>query len=120
MINDDLNLVAASEFMLKNGYGVFSKKQHPDTGDWWLMINRSTVVDLLGREVNAELRIRGDGATLFDAVEDAFRKAGVYGLSWSLAKLDVRMRTLRDMLNGPEAKPQCKHGVSGGKCRECV
>lgn len=115
---NDLTLAAASEYMLARGYEVFSKKQCPDTGRWWIILEwpKSPVPS----PYNLSNRPKQWGDSLADAVEAAFEFHGWGGLAWKIAKLEGRVRALRDLIDPPKAKRTCPHGVSGGRCRQCV
>jgi len=108
---DHLTCVSAAKWMLKHGLEVFSRRERED-GVWW--------IDLV-RVGEGETRFRGEGMTLGAALEQAFAKLGIAGLEWKLHKLEDRIWVLTPK-GAPEPKRNraCPHGVSGGRCRQCV
>lgn len=106
---DNLDMVAAAEHLLECGGSVFSRKVETDRA--WIILER------------AEQRVRGEGTTPLEACTDAFTAMGIGGLRWALKRLDVRARALDELIAGPiprRRQPACRHGVSGGRCKECV
>lgn len=107
---DDLTLLGAAEWLLRHQWDLFSKKQSPDTGDWWVILYRVSRPD-------TDTRVKGEGATLTEAMEDAMAKAGIGGLRWKLHKLNLRLIQLQDLIE-PRKRKACRHGTTT-KCNEC-
>lgn len=121
MENGSLTLEAAAGWMLRHRIGIFSKKQMDDES-WWVMLADQVMCDPIGRSgpIPAERRVRGDGQSLAEAVEDALRRMGRGGLSWKLWKLETRIGHLARLLGAKEEGRLCKHGVpTGHKCKQC-
>lgn len=120
--------LAAATWMLENGVDMFSKKERDD-GSWWVILTKPSFVhlDLSTRppvDIPSQLRIRGDGLNLGEALVDAFEKMGIGGLRWKLHALERRIILLMVVLGQPEPpkrkKTACPHGVTGGRCKQCV
>lgn len=124
----EIESIAAASWMLANGVDLFSKKQCDDES-WWVMLDKPTFVhlDLSTRpavDIPATRRVRGDGDSLGAALVDAFDKMGIGGLRWKLHALETRIVRLMVLLGEPEPskrkKTACPHGVTGGRCKQCV
>lgn len=120
--------LAAATWMLENKVEMFSKKECDD-GSWWVILKRPSMVhlDLSTRppmDIPSEQRIRGDGLNLGEALVDCFEKMGIGGLRWKLHALERRIILLSVLYGSPEPKkpkkPACPHGVTGGRCKQCV